>query len=57
MEKQPEKTKYNAAFDRFVAVLTRMILKYGPKILEEQKTGALRSERHGQVQCPFRKTT
>lgn len=56
MEKQPEEAEYNAAFDRFVAVLTRMILKYGPQILEKQKAETLRPEAHGRVQPPFRKT-
>lgn len=56
MEKHLEEAKYNAAFDRFVAVLTQMILKYGPQILEEQKKEALRTEGHKRTQPTLRKT-
>ena len=36
MEKYYDDPKYNAAFDRCIDVMTHMILKYGPKVLERQ---------------------
>ena len=34
MKKYYEDAKDNAAFDRCIDVMTRMVLKYGPKVLE-----------------------
>ena len=40
MKKYYEEAKYNAAFDRCVDVMTRMLLKYGNQVLDklEQET-------------------
>ena len=40
MKKYYEEAKYNAAFDRCVDVMTRMLLKYGNQVLDtlEQDT-------------------
>ncbi len=35
MKKYYEDAKYNAAFDRCVDVMTQLLLKYGPQVLEE----------------------
>ena len=37
MEKYYDDPKYNAAFDRCIDVMTSMILKYGPAVLERQE--------------------
>ena len=37
MKKYYKDAKDNAAFDRCIDVMTRMILKYGPKVLELQE--------------------
>ncbi len=34
MKKYYDDAKYNAAFDRCIDVMSRMVLKYGPKVLE-----------------------
>ena len=36
MPKRFEDPKHNAAFDRYIDVMTQLILKYGPVILEKQ---------------------
>ena len=36
MPKRFEDPKHNAAFDRCIDVMTQLILKYGPAILEKQ---------------------
>ena len=36
MKKYYDDPKYNAAFDRCIDVMTHMILKYGPEVLERQ---------------------
>lgn len=40
MTKYYKEAKYNAAFDRCVDVMTRMIQKYGHQVLENQGTDA-----------------
>lgn len=35
MKKYYEDAKYNAAFDRCVDVMTRMLLKYGQQVLDK----------------------
>lgn len=59
MKKYYEEAKYNAAFDRCVDVMTRMIQKYGHQVLEKQETGTLStaecSENHRQTQPVFDK--
>ena len=37
MKKYYEEAKYNAAFDRCVDVMTRMMQKYGHQVLEKQE--------------------
>lgn len=39
MKKYYEEAKYNAAFDRCVDVMTRMMQKYGHQVLEKQEMG------------------
>ena len=36
MSKRFEDPKHNAAFDRYIDVMTQLISKYGPAILEKQ---------------------
>jgi hypothetical protein len=36
LKKYYEEAKYNAAFDRCIDVMARLIEKYGPSILENQ---------------------
>lgn len=38
MKKYYEEAKYNAAFDRCVDVMTRMMQKYGHQVLEKLET-------------------
>lgn len=35
MNKYFSESKYNAAFDRFVDVISKMLLKYGPQLIDE----------------------
>lgn len=59
MKKYYEEAKYNAAFDRCVDVMTRMIQKYGHQVLEKQETDTLKasecSKNHRQTQPVFDK--
>ncbi len=36
MKKYYDDPQYNAAFDRFIDVMTQLMQKYGPKLLEKQ---------------------
>lgn len=42
MKKYYEEAKYNAAFDRCVDVMSRMMQKYGHQVLEKQETETLK---------------
>ena len=42
LTKYYEETKYNAAFDRCVDVMTRLIQKYGHQVLENKEADALK---------------
>ena len=42
MTKYYEEAKYNAAFDRCVDVMTRLIQKYGHQVLENKEADALK---------------
>ena len=40
MKKYYEEAKYNAAFDRCVEVMSQMLQKYGPKVLDKLEQDA-----------------
>jgi hypothetical protein len=35
-----EEAKYNAAFDRCIDIMTKLMLKYGNQVLEQHQTAA-----------------
>lgn len=37
MTKYYDNPKYNAAFDRCIEVMVRLLKKYGPRLLEQQE--------------------
>lgn len=37
MTKYYDNPKYNAAFDRCIEVMVRLLKKYGPRVLEQQE--------------------
>ncbi len=48
MKKYYEEAKYNAAFDRCVDVMSRLLLKYGSQALEKLKQDASQAAEHSQ---------
>ena len=44
MKKYYDDPQYNVAFERCVDVMTRLILKYGPAILEKRRPKDLESD-------------
>ena len=56
MKKYYEEAKYNAAFDRCVDVMTRLLQKYGPQLLgqmqETAKDGCTQSAVSGKQPVP-----
>lgn len=44
MNKYYDNTEYNAAFDRCIDVMTKIILKYGNQVLENKTLGELLDE-------------
>lgn len=56
MKKYYEEAKYNAAFDRCVDVMARLLQKYGPQLLEQMqetaKDGCTRSAVSGKQPVP-----
>ena len=44
MDKYYKNAEYNAAFDRCIDVMSKMILKYGNKVLENKTLGELLEE-------------
>ena len=56
MKKYYEEAKYNAAFDRCVDVMARLLQKYGPQLLgqmqETEKDGRTQSAASGKQPVP-----
>ena len=48
MKKYYEEAKYNAAFDRCVDVMTRMLLKYGNQVLDKLEQDAPQGVEHSE---------